>query len=210
MSEKPAKQPSIVADVSAQRIARVYAEALLLAAENAGSAESVLEELDSLLDDIFAAQPHLEVLFSGAAVGRGIRAQAIEKAFAGHASATFLHFLLVLNDHERLELLRPIRIAAHNLLDEWRQRIRVYVHSAVPLPDDIRTALVDRLRGGFRMEPIVEARLNPDLLGGMKVRVGDLQVDATLSTYLDNLTKHILSRSSHEIQIGRDRFSPAD
>src|SRR5437016_5859642 len=93
------------ADVGAERLARVYAAALLAAADSAGQTQQVMEELDSLIDDVFAGAPRLEALFAGAAVGRKARRAALEKAFAGRASPSFYNFLLVLNEHERLDLL---------------------------------------------------------------------------------------------------------
>jgi F-type H+-transporting ATPase subunit delta len=161
------------------------------------------------VDDVFNRHPQLEVLFSAAAVGRHVRQAAIEKAFTAKTSDTFVNFLLVLNEHERLDLLRAIRQAAHEINDERQRRLRVQVESAVPLPDPVRESLIERIRGAYHMEPVVEATIDPKLLGGFKVRVRDLQIDATLSTYLDNLRKHLLSRGSHEIQSRRDHFSSA-
>src|SRR5579859_4605629 len=99
------------ADVSAERLARVYAESLMDAADSAGQTREVIEDIDSLIDDVLKSDPQLEALFGGAAVGRHTRRAAIERAFTGRASDVFLKFLLVLNEHERLELIRPIRAA---------------------------------------------------------------------------------------------------
>src|SRR5262245_21534357 len=209
MNETNHKEAAVTVDVSARRIARVYAEALLNAADKKGQTAQVLDELDGLIDDVFNRHAQLEVLFSAAAVGRHARQAAIEKAFTGNTGETFVNFLLVLNEHERLELLRAIRQGAHEINDERRRRLRVQVQSAVPLPDQVRESLIERVRGAYNMEPVIEATIAPELLGGFKLRVRDHQVDATLSTYLDNLCKHLLSRGSHEIQSRRDHFSSA-
>ena len=57
------------ADVGAQRIARIYAEALLNAAEKRGQADGILEELESLVQDVFRADPHFETFLASPAVG---------------------------------------------------------------------------------------------------------------------------------------------
>ena len=123
---------------------------------------------------------------------------------------SFVAFLHALNDHDRLDLIRSIRRVAHETDDERRGRLRVLVQSAVSLPDNVRGAIVDQVRSVFQLEPVLEARVQPELLGGLKVRIGDIQVDATVRSYLDNMNKQILARSSHEIQSRRDRFSSAD
>jgi len=208
MNEQHDQEASISADVSVRRIAHVYAESLLNAAQQKG--DSVLEELDSLLDDVFKGHPQFETLLSSAVVGQYVRRDALEKAFAGRASETFLSFLHVLNRHERLELLRPIRHAAHEIDDERKGRLRVQVLSAVALPDGIRSLLIERIRQIYQKEPVLDAKIRPELLGGLKIRVLDRQVDATVSNYLDNMKKYFFERSSHEIQSRRDRFSSAD
>jgi F-type H+-transporting ATPase subunit delta len=80
------------------------------------------------------------------------------------------------------------------------------VLSAVPLPDNVRADLIERVRAGFHKEAVLVTRIEPELLGGLKIRIGDLQVDSTVQNYLNNLKKSILERSSHEIQSRRDSF----
>ena len=192
------------------RISRIYAEALMAAAQQKGETDRVLEELDSLVDDVFKNHPQLETLFSSAALGRYARRDALNKAFDNRCSETFLSFLHILNEHDRLDLLRSIRQAVHELDDERKNRVQVLVQSAVPLSDNIRHALAEQIRSVFQKEPVLVARIAPELLGGMKIRIGDVQVDSTVRNYLDNMKKNILARSSHEIQSRRDSFSSTE
>jgi F-type H+-transporting ATPase subunit delta len=205
-----AKELRPTADVSARRIARVYAEALLNAAHKAGQADAILDEFASLLDDVFGANPRLESVLSAAAMGRRAREAAFRSAFQGRASDTFFNFLLVLNDHERLDLLRTIFGVAREIHDERQRRVRVQVQSAVPLHDDQRDRLQRDLREAFRLEPVLESRIDPELLGGLRVRVGDWLYDASVRTQLETLRHQLIARSSHEIQSRRDRFSSAE
>ena len=209
MSEQT-KDIQPVADVSAQRVARVYAEALLKAADKQGQADAVFEELDSLVRDVFADQPQFEMLLSGAAAGRKARAEILKAVFAGRASELFYHFLLVLNDQERLDLLRAILAAYRELNDQRCRRIRVQVESAVTLPDDQKVRLQERIRDTFQLEPIVEAKLDTGLLGGLRVRVGDWLYDASVRTRLEKIRHQVIAGSSHEIQSQRDRFCLAE
>ena len=197
-------------DVGARRVARVYAEALLNAAQEKGQMDSVLEELDSLVRDVFDRDDRLEVFFSGAAVGRNARAAAIEKLFKTRASATFLQFLLVLNNHERLDLLRAILAEARDLYDERTRRLKVLITTAVPISDEQKQRIEMRVRERFKLEPVLVSRIDPALLGGIKIRIGDRQFDGTVRARLELIRQQLLLRSSHEIQSGRDRFSSAN
>jgi F-type H+-transporting ATPase subunit delta len=194
------------ADVSAQRVAHVYAEALINAAEAAGKADAILDELDSLITDLFRADRQFEAFLSSGAIGRDRKAEVIEKTFGGRAEELFTNFLLVLNRHERLDLLRPIRTAYQELRDQRANRVRVLVRSAVPLPDDQRDRLQQELRQSFHLEPVLVTQVDPDLLGGLVVKVGDWLYDGSVRAQLETLRNQLIARSSHEIQSRRDRF----
>jgi F-type H+-transporting ATPase subunit delta len=206
MAAKTERPLHITADVGALRIARVYAEALLSAADRHGQADAIQEALDSLLNDVFRADPRIEALLASPAVPRQEKAGILRQAF-GQAGSLFVNFLLVLNDHGRLDLLRPIRAAYGELLDERAHRVPVQVRSAVPLGEEQRRRLEGELRATFHFEPVLQERVDPALLGGLTVRVGDWLFDASLRTRLDDILNQILARSTHAIQSGRDRFS---
>jgi F-type H+-transporting ATPase subunit delta len=195
------------ADVGAQRVARVYAEALLNSAEQRNEAQPILEQFDSLIRDVFAANRLVEEFLASPAVPTKAKAASIESTFGPRSSELFTNFLLVLNDHGRLDLLRSIFFELRELHEKRAHRMRVQVRSAEPLPDDQRDRLRQQLHEAFAMEPILEERVDPDLLGGLVVRVGDWQFDSSVRTQLRTIKNYLIERSSHEIQSGRDRFS---
>jgi F-type H+-transporting ATPase subunit delta len=186
-----------VLDAGSRRVARVYAEALLDAAQKRGETERVLEEFASLFEDLFRADPQFEAFLASGAISRKPKAAVIHRAFDGRASDTFLNFLLVLNDHQRLDLLRGIHEAVKELHDERTGRMRVEVTSAVPLPDDQRERLMGELRQKYKKEPVLATRVDPSLLGGIVVRVGDWLYDASVRTRLENIRKQLIERGSH-------------
>ena len=56
------------------------------------------------------------------------------------------------------------------------------------------------------MEPVLDVQVDPELLGGLVVRVADWQFDGSVRSRLQNLRNQLIENSSHEIQSGRDRF----
>jgi F-type H+-transporting ATPase subunit delta len=194
-------------DVTAQRVARVYAEALLQSAVKQGAADAVLEELDSLVGDLFAREPLFETFLASSAIDRRDKTKVLQDAFKGRANEVFYNFLMVLNAHDRLELLRPVLAEYRELNDQRLHRVRVQVRSAVPLAEDQRGRLTQELRETLHVEPILEEQVDPSLLGGLTVRVGDWLYDGSVRTQLDTIRNQLITRSSHEIQSGRDRFS---
>jgi F-type H+-transporting ATPase subunit delta len=133
--------------------------------------------------------------------------QSIRAAFEHREDPTFVDFLQVLNRNDRLDLLRQIRLAYRDLHDVLNKRVRVKVRTAVALADDLRTVIRDRLRNYFSLEPILDERVEPDLLGGMVVQVGDRVLDTSVRTKLQGIRNQLLASGNYEIQSGRDRFS---
>ena len=78
-----------------------------------------------------------------------------------------------MNDHDRLDLLRPILAECRAEYERRTERQRVRVRTAVPLPDDQRQQLMSMLREMYGQEPVLVTEIDPALLGGIVVRVGD-------------------------------------
>src|SRR5262249_40685636 len=151
--------------------------------------------------------PQLEMFFASSAVGRDRKQEILEKTFRGRAIDLFVNFLLVLNRHDRLDVIWAVRAAYRDLLDERAGRIRVQVRSAVPLPSDQSDAPRQEIHAKFNKEPFLEARIDPDLIAGMVVQVGDWRLDSSIQCRLRHIREQLVERSSHEIQSRRDRFS---
>jgi F-type H+-transporting ATPase subunit delta len=194
-----------VLDDEARHVGKVYAEALFRAAEGANQTGEVLEELAALLG-IFRKDPGLELFLSSAAIGQHRKEEAIRKAFTGRASEVLTNFLLVLNNHGRLDSLRAITEAYRTLSDRKTGHVIIRVRSAVPLTDEERSRLCDDVRAVRKLQPVLQETVDPSLLGGMIVYVGDWVYDASVRTRLLEIRNHLIEESSHAIQSGRDRF----
>ncbi len=208
-ADGPARHHTVL-DVGSERVARIYAEALLRAAEAKGQTDEVLEDLEALVQDVFQAASQLEAFFSSGAIDRERKAAVIRAAFGSRTSELFVDFLLVLNDHQRLDVLRPIAAAYRELRDQRFGLLRVLVRSALPLPNDQQEQLKQQLRETFNKEPVLESQTDPELLGGLVVRVGDWLYDHSVKNELESIRNQIIARSSYEIQSRRDRFSSAN
>jgi F-type H+-transporting ATPase subunit delta len=195
-----------MANVAAQRIARNYAEALAAAATPSGKEGEVLAELAALVREVFVKQPMIELFLSSGSINRGAKDEVIDKTFAGKSSETFVNFLHVLNHHGRLDLLPDILTALEQLRDQRLRRVRVFVRSATPLTEDFQRRLGEQVRTALHLEPVLESTVDPDLLGGMVVRVGDWVFDGSVRTTVQRLRNLLVESSHHEIQSGRDRF----
>src|SRR5947209_12649781 len=116
----PTIAPSVF-DVDVLRVARVYAHALLKAAQKVGKIDLMQEHFDGLFA---TTQRHpenpadLATLMLSGAIPRARKAQVIRRAFGGRVDDLFLDFLLVLNDHNRLDIVRAAGAMYRELRDE--------------------------------------------------------------------------------------------
>src|SRR5262249_12349208 len=156
--------------------------------------------------EVFRADPQVETFLSSGAIDRGRKAEVIRSVFAKHADEVLVNFLLVLNDHDRLNLLRAIVAEYQELRDRRAGIMRVEVRSAMPIREDQQERLRQELRATYHQEPVLEINIEPDLLGGIIIRVGDRVFDRSVKSELEDIRNQIIARSSYEIQSGRNRF----
>jgi F-type H+-transporting ATPase subunit delta len=198
----------VMEDPSSQALARTYADALLDAA-GSGTTE-VLEELTSFVDDVLAKLPQLREVFFSRVIGRDEKIHLIERVFTTRTSPLLANFLKVLVRHDRLDLV-PLIAREARLRQEARSgKRRVQIKTAMPLSDQSRDRIRQRLAESLPFEPILETQVDPSLIGGIVIRVGDTVYDSSLATRVTQLRDRIQQRSLHEIQSGRDRFSSAE
>jgi F-type H+-transporting ATPase subunit delta len=208
MSEQqPQVHHQTVMDDETRHVARVYAEALYKAAESQREVEPVLEELEALVHGVFKADPGLELYFASAAIGRDRKTEVLKHTFEGRTTATFLKFLDVLNTHDRLDMLRAIAQGYRTLHDRKSRRMVVEVRSAIALTDDERHRLCEDIRHVGHVEPILDEKIDPTILGGLIIRIQDWVYDASVRARLHEVREQLMERSNHAIQSGRDRFS---
>jgi F-type H+-transporting ATPase subunit delta len=203
---RQARIASVLEDPSATAIARTYADALLDAVP-VDQVAGVLEEFASFVSEVYAGFPDFARLISSPSVSKDDKLAIIERTIANRASTLFGNFLRVLARHQRLDLLPTILDQTKRRQEIRTGQQRVEVESAVPLSEDAKQSLQQTLKAMLRTDPIVELRVDPDLIGGLRVRVGDTIYDTSLRTRLKQLQTRMRERSFHEIQSGRDRFS---
>src|SRR5688500_11938863 len=123
----PTRAPSVF-DIDVLRIARVYAASLLRAAEKKDIVDELQESFDSLVGNPLRRsedQADAATLMASAMIPRRKKTDVIEKLFRGKTDDLFVNFLLVLNEHNRLDILRPVAAMYRELRDELHRRVRV-------------------------------------------------------------------------------------
>jgi F-type H+-transporting ATPase subunit delta len=198
----PVHAPSVF-DIDVLRVARVYAEALLNAAAAQDKVEEIEEQFIALVGKPLRRSENPAdpvALLVGSGIARGRRAEIIQKVLGSRVDDLFLKFILVLNSHHRLEILRAVAVVYRGLLNERARKIQVQVKSAVPLTDAEREQLKEMARRRFDLDPVLVESVDPAVLGGLRIQVGDHMIDATVRARLEGLKNQLLTRSSHALR----------
>jgi F-type H+-transporting ATPase subunit delta len=182
-------------------VAQVYARAFLALAEERGTADELLGELDGLAG-LEAKSPDLRSFLESPLVDPKARTRTFEKLLRGKASDLLVDALQVIGRKGRLALLPEIAAAYRQLHRALRGRVQVFVTTAVPLGEALRADLRAAAARYTGKEPELVEAVDPGLLGGLVVRVGDERIDTSLKTRLRGLSGALLRRASQELQSG--------
>lgn len=202
----PQTQPQVVDDRDLV-VGRVYAEAILKLAEERGQSDALLEEFDELVK-VLDRNPKLRHFFSSQMVDAEGRVRVIDELLGGQASDLLLNSLQVINSKGRLAQLRAVIEAYRLALYAQRGWIDVHVRSAVPLNDAQRTRLRNALADSTGKKPVLIERIDPSLLGGLVVVVEGKKYDASVASWLQDLSATLLERASREIISGATYVVP--
>jgi len=201
-----ANRQSTVLDDTARSIALVYAEALYNAALAKSESDSVLGELLEI-GKVIDSNPRLLGIFSTPVISRDEKAKLLKELFLSRSSSIVSNFLMVLNEHDRLELIAAVVDQFEELDQARKNQVKVQVITAVSVSSSQEGQIAVELEKKLGKKPIVTFKVDESILGGMIVRSGDWLWDDSLKNRLSSLRNQLIERSTYEIQSGRNSFS---
>jgi F-type H+-transporting ATPase subunit delta len=198
-----------VMDVTIEQVARVYAKAFLGFAAKTSDADALVQELKSIVVDVLDRFPKLEEVLKSSLISPEQKEALLDRLFSKGASTRVTNFLKVLARHGRLELLRPISRQTEKLFTELSGVADVDIRVAAALDDDIRKVIEARVEKAIGKKPRCHVTVDPNLIAGIVVRVGDRVFDGSLHTHLENARRAMIDRATDQIETRPDRFVSA-
>lgn len=180
------------------RLAKVYAEALIAAAlkdgDGAAAVDALGAELDAFVTGVLGGNAKVAAFLASPAIGKKAKATALEAALPGKVSDLFRGLLVTLADNGRLDVLAGVAAAYRTLLDDRAGRVRVKVTAASELTADQREKLAATLAASLKHQPVLSVRVDPALIGGLVVQIGDRVIDTSVRSRLQNLRTLLLDK----------------
>lgn len=183
----------------AKLVSKTYGEALYGAAMESGEAKAVelMEEIRSV-NEILEQNPQFDGLMRHPGIPKQDKLQIVESVFRGRVSDELAGLLEVVVSKERYRDLPAIFEYFTERVKEQQKIGVAFVTTAAPLAQGQKGAVERKLleTAGYRKMEL-HYEVDPSLIGGMVIRIGDRVVDSSIRTKLDGLTKQLL-----QIQLG--------
>jgi F-type H+-transporting ATPase subunit delta len=172
-----------------EEIAQVYARSLFEVAQEHGTLDRVRTELGEFADAL-EGNRDLAVFFFSPYFSTEEKKGALDRAIGG-ADDTTRNFLELLVEKHRMPAVFRVRRTLDALWEEENKLLPVEITSAVALDPAVVTRLQEEIgrQTGRRVE--LTETIDPDVLGGLVLRVGNQILDASIRTRLDGLRKQV-------------------
>ncbi len=170
--------------------ARRYAFALLQAAVKAEELDRVEAEVQALTE-MFNRSPQLVKFLAQPLVPFDEKARRLRQRLDGHVSPVTLNFLLAVVKHKRIDAFEHIVRVFEDLVREYRGEVVAEVTSAVPLTDHERAITLQRLQEITGKKVLLRERVDPSIVGGMRIIVGDKLLDLSLRGHLERIRERL-------------------
>lgn len=174
-----------------QAVARRYARALFDLAEEKGVIDQVDQEF-ALVVDTVRENPELQSVMEDLVIPPEVKQDLVRKLFSDKVLQLVMNFLLLTIQKRREVYLPKIYDEYSRLANEVRGIVEVEVLSAVPLADSTLKSLEASLATRLGKRVQCQAKVAPELIGGLVVRVGDEVLDGSVKTRLERMRERLL------------------
>jgi F-type H+-transporting ATPase subunit delta len=172
-----------------EEIATVYARSLFEVAKEQDKLDTVRDEIGEFADALNGSRELQMFLFSPY-FSTQEKSDGLDRAVSG-ADETVTNFLELLVEKHRMPVIFRIRAELDQLWEEENKRLPVQVTSAVELSEETVKQIGDKIAEQTDRKVDLSSTVDPDILGGIIVRVGNSVLDASIRNRLENFRKQV-------------------
>ena len=187
-------EPSVLStsELKTDNVGRVYAEALLELAQEQGSVDALADEVQQLLP-VIASGGELDRLLTNPAISDEERGRIIQSVFQGKVSGLLYNLLRLLGDKRRLGSLPQVAAGYLLAVAELRGQLDVQAFVATELDSDTARRVAEQIGRALGKTVTLTQKVDPSLIGGMKIKVGDKLIDASVASQLRNMKNQMIA-----------------
>lgn len=191
---EPKEEPSVLStsELKTDTVGRVYAEALLELATEQGVVDELAQQVQELMSTI-ASGSELHRLLANPAIGDSERGQIIHRVFEGKVHDLLYKMLRVLGDKGRLGSLPEVAGGYLLAVAEARGQIEVQASVATELSASEVAQVAEQIGQALGKTVSLSQKVDPSLIGGMKIKVGDQLIDASVASQLQSMKSKMIA-----------------
>jgi F-type H+-transporting ATPase subunit delta len=189
-------------DAHPDALAKVYAKSLFELAHSEGgqsNTESVLGEIEDILE-IARDDAQFSELLASRLIDTDKRDASLLRIFSGKVSPITLNFIRQLNRKGRLGNLPAIASALDTMVQEQFGRIEVDVFTATPIGAGELDSVKSRISDALGKDVILHPYTDSSMLGGIKLRLGDQLIDASIQAELRKMRDQLINEGSARVR----------
>jgi F-type H+-transporting ATPase subunit delta len=172
-----------------EEIARVYARSLFEVADEHDKLDDIREQLGQLADAIGDSR-ELQTFFFSPYFSTAEKKDGLDKAAEG-LDETLRNFVGLLLENHRMPVIFRVRRAYDVLWEDRNQLLPVQITSAIDLDDSVAERIGAEIGKQTGRKVELSSTVDPDILGGIVLRVGNSILDASIRNRLENLRKQV-------------------
>jgi F-type H+-transporting ATPase subunit delta len=167
-------------------VANRYAKSLIDLAEENKSLEETRKDME-LFTHTLRANSQLQAVLANPIIAHDKKIKILEAIFAGKVSKVTDSFFKIMINKSRAQVLYATAKEFINQYNVIKNIVRAYVTSATPLSEENKEQIIAELKASTGGTIELHTKVDQNLIGGFVLKVGDLQVDSSLSTSLKKL-----------------------
>jgi len=189
-------------DAHPDALAKVYAKSLFELAQSQGgqsNTEAVLGEIEDILE-IARNDSQFSEMLASRLIDTDKRDASLMRIFSGKVSPLTLNFIRQLNRKGRLGNLPGIASAMDAMVQAQFGRIEVDVFTATPISADELGSVKNRISDALGKDVILHPYTDSSMLGGIKLRLGDQLIDASVQAELRKMRDQLINHGAAQIR----------
>jgi F-type H+-transporting ATPase subunit delta len=199
-----AKQQTVF-DTDQQQVGEAYANALIGFGQANGNTESLLSQLSEVVGAL-GGVPKLGAMLQSPGIAVADKASLLDKAFGGKVDGKLMNFLKIVLDKGRFDCLGAIWSSAKKIFDEMSGRVQATITTAEPIEDSVRARVEKSLSDKLGKQIQLEALMDPSVIGGMVIRIGDTVYDGSVKSHLSRVRSNAIKNASDAIRGSLEKF----
>ncbi|MDX1829638.1 MAG: ATP synthase F1 subunit delta [Lutibacter sp.] len=174
--------------MSGTKAALRYAKAILNFAVEQHKEDDINNDM-LLIVNTLEESKELQLMLKNPILKTNLKKETIKTIFSSNVSPLTISSINLLIDNNRLDILNEVAEKYTIIYDELKGKEIAKITTAIPLNSELNNQVLDKVKEITGKKASIENIINPDILGGFILRIGDIQYDASIANKLQSLKR---------------------